>query len=936
MYIKKQHKRRKIIVIGVFIALLMGNLVHAQSLLLDSTVKVGELPNGFRYFIKTNKHPEKRAVLYLANKVGSILEEEHERGLAHFIEHMNFKGTRHFPKNQLIDYLEKAGVRFGADLNAYTSYDETVYQLPLPTDDTELWKNGMQIMRDWAAEAVMDKTEFEKERGVILEEKRLQHNASGRMRDQYMPTVYNFSRYAERSPIGLEEVIAKADIAVLKNFYKEWYRPDLQALIVVGDIDVQQVEHQIKTLFSDLKPRGGTMPRPVYTIPLIDSTRFIQVKDREFSNHQIEIVYKRNATAMTRKEEFKEALVEDISNSLAAARIQEVMREGSKPYLGISIGAGAFVSNLGAFNVRIALTPDKWEEGFKAAWTEVERMVRYGFTADELQDVKDRLLARIALQEKEKDKIASTRLVEDYLEYFLKGAAYLSIDQRISLSRELLETIGLEDVQHFIKGYLEEKDRVILVLATDKPGNQLPGQAQVLDWMSAVEASEIKAYQQDRTTVTLLENFAGKGKVVQESKINDLGLTHWTLSNGANVYAKPTVFKNDEVLFTAFSKGGSSLYTDSDYYSTMNASALIMNSGVGNFTLSQLSQFLNAKAVQVMPYIGEREEGLNGSSNIRDLETGLGLVHLYMTESKLDTARFGLIMERSKTAMQNRADDPRRVFSDTVGNILGSYHFRRQPNSIATIEQIKADRVEAIFKERFANAGDFTFVFVGNFELDSLKQLVEKYIGSLPSDSAREVAKDLKIRVPEGKIRKDLNLGQGDKATVQLVYSASFPYDSNNSLYLEALKSAIDYRLIERLRKQESGVYSPMVQLTKSKHPTEFFAIVISFDCDPDRKEELIKAVQEELTKLKNHGILQEELVKFVAEEARAIELKEKSNPFWLSYLKGQLEKGEPLDEFSKYPQLLKEVDLTTVNKAVRALLKLDNEIIVTLSPDKD
>ncbi|MFD2969117.1 M16 family metallopeptidase [Sphingobacterium bambusae] len=928
--------RLKSLLVGTLLGLCPAAVLLAQQLPLDPTVRVGELPNGFRYFIKQNAYPEKRAVLYLANKVGSILETEEERGLAHFMEHMNFKGTKHFPKNELINYLEKSGVRFGADLNAYTSYDETIYQLPIPTDNAELWKNGMQIMRDWAAEATLDREEFEKERGVILEEKRLQQNAAGRMREQYMPSLYNHSRYAERAPIGLSEVIAKADIQVLSDFYSRWYRPDLQALIVVGDIDVDAVEQQIKALFGDLKSKAAANAvRPEYGIDLIDSLRVKQVKDKEYASAQIELFVKRKTSPVVDEDSFKRDLVRQLSNSLLAARFQEIARKGSLTYMGLQVSASDFVADLSLLNVRISIAPDKWEQGFKAAYTEVLRVKKHGFTAAELDDVKARLKAQIAMQEREKNKIASLRLVEDYLQYFLSKTAYLSTDKKIELTRCMLETVTTDDVKRYLSDFLNEKDQLWLMLGLDKADQPLPEQQQLKQWINDLGQQHIEPYVQERQLVRLMDSVPTAGKVVKENKDDALGLTSWTLSNGVQVWVKPTDFKNDEILFTAFSPGGSSLYADEDYYSAMNAPAFVVNSGVGTLDLNQLSQFLNARAVQVSPFIGEREEGVSGASIGKELETGLGLTHLYMSASRLDTARFRIIMDRSRTAISSRGFDPKRAFADTVGNILGNYHFRRQPSSLATLEQIKADRVKAIFDERFANAADFSFVFVGNFKLDSLRLLTEKYLGSLPSSPKREQARDLNIRVPEGKIRRDLHMGQGDKGTVQLVFSGKYAYSATNNIYMDALKAALELRLTERLRKQESGVYSPSVQLTKAKKPLGFYALVISFDCDPSREEDLIAAVREEWGKMRKEGISLEEWTKFMAEEQRAHELQEKSNQFWLGYLKGQLDKGEALDEFAGHNDRLAQVNLKKLNAYLRKILRQENEIIVTLKPEE-
>lgn len=918
--------------IGAFVGLFIINSVCAQDLSLDTAVRMGELPNGFRYFIKANTYPKNRAVLYLANKVGSILEEEKESGLAHFLEHMNFKGTTHFPKNELINYLEGAGVKFGADLNAYTSFDETVYQLPIPTDQPDLWKNGLQIMRDWASEAILDEQEFEKERGVILEEKRLQQNASGRMREKYLPALYNFSRYAERAPIGLEEVIAKADITRIRDFYKRWYRPDLQALIVVGDIDVAQVEQQIKALFGDLKMPAKAPDRPQYSIDLIDSLRYVQVKDKEFSSYQLEFFYKRKAAPVKDVAGFKGQLVRQLSNSLLASRFQEIARAGEPSYRGMSVSAGDFIDDITTLNVRVALRPDKLDAGFKAAWTELLRIQRHGFTADEFQDVKERLRTQLSLQLSEKDKIPSINFVEDYLQYFLQGTAFQAVEQEIALTTQLLDQITTQDIRQYLNDFLAAKDVVALVLGADD-GIVLPSKQDLLTWQAEAAAMEIRPYVQQRDSLALFREkpIAGTVKKVQQHAA--IGFTQWTLRNGVNIYAKATDFKNNEILFTGFSRGGASLYADADYYSAVNASTFVLNSGVGQLNANQLAQFLNAKAVQVRPYIADREEGISGASSAAALETALGLTHQYMASARLDTARFHIIMDRSKEAMRNRDADPKQVFADTVGNVLGGYHFRRQPTSVQTLAQIQADRVSHIFQERFANAGDFNFVFVGNFNLDSLKALTELYLGSLPATSTREEAIDLNIRVPEGKIRKDLTLGAGDKGTVQLVYSGKYRYSMQNNIYLDALKTAVELRLMERLRKRESGVYSPSVQLTKAKHPLGFFAVVISFDCDPKREDELITAVREELAKIVQEGIVGEELSKFVAEEKRTVELQSTSNQFWLSYLKGQLEKQEPLSAWLSYPTLLDKTSVTALNKYVKKLPLLENEIIVTLTP---
>ncbi|HWV70644.1 MAG TPA: insulinase family protein [Pseudosphingobacterium sp.] len=905
-----------------------------KKLPLDSSVRMGTLPNGFSYFIKTNKQPEKRATLYLANKVGSILEEENERGLAHFLEHMNFNGTKHYPENELIHYLERAGVKFGADLNAYTAFDETVYQLPLPTDDTALWKNGMQIMRDWAADATLDSGEYEKERGVILEEKRLTQRASNRMQTQFWPTLFNFSRYAVRLPIGEEEVIRKADLQQIRNFYKKWYRPDLQALIVVGDVDIDRVEEEIKSLFGDLNVSKDTQERPVYAIDLKPQEGFVKATDKENAQYQVEFFFKREKQPLRYESDFKKELINDLANSLLASRLQEVYRRNNQPYFSAQASAGPLIGNLEAFNIGISLTPGKLKEGFISVWMEIERIKRFGFTDAELKEAKERVERSVELMVKEQDKMASTILADTYLRYFLEGRVFMQTGTQASLILKYLPAVTLTDVSTFVNSYLAEADRTILVLGPDKDDVALPEQTDVKAWMAVAAGQDLKRFEEETPKTTLLDHSLVPGKIVKKQEMEELGLRHWVLSNGMHIYVKPTNFKNDEVLFLGSSPGGSSLYQDADYRSASNATAFVVNSGLGKLNQNQLVKVLNGKAVRVEPYIGERSEGFSGASSGKDLETALQMIHLYMAQARLDTARFSQILERSKTAMLNRVDDPARAFSDTISNVLGNYHIRRKPADIEALNQIDSTRLFQIFKERFSDAADFTFVFTGSVQPDSLQSMVEYYLGSLPALNRHESALDLNIRVPEGKIRKDLFMGSANKATVQMVISGTYDYEVKNNLYLDVFRAALSFRLTERLREQEGGVYSPSVQLTKAKQPIGFYTFTLSFDCNPQRMESLISAVKDEWSHLHNEGITMDDLQKFRAEEARALEVGMQSNTFWLNYLEGQLKNEEPLREVLDFSVLLDQLTLENIKKQAGKWLKDDNEIMVTLKPE--
>jgi zinc protease len=899
----------------------------------DPGVKTGKLKNGFRYYIRHNEEPKGRATIYLANQVGSVLETDQEQGIAHFIEHMNFNGTKHFPKNELIGYLERSGVKFGADLNAFTTFDETVYQLPLPTDDASLWKKGMLIMRDWAADATLSQKDFDQERGVIREEKRLRNTAGGRMGDQYRLLLFNNSRYASRMPIGKDEVINQADVTVARNFYKRWYRPDLQALIIVGDINVNTVEQQLIQLFSDLKTPVKPAERTQYPIALRNAASFQQVTDPEFGQHYIQYYFKALSHPLKTEQDFKLQLTRQLTNALYAARLRTVFNNSKLPYLAASGQINAVVGNLDALTLSVSLNPEQIKAGFTAFWQEMERIRNFGFTAEELKSVKERMGRGMELALSEKDKQKSVAYADDYLRNFTGGDAYLSIEERDKLVKQYLGVLSLQDVSQYLSVFLNSADRSVIVLGPDQSKKDLPDQSLLNSWEKEAALHKLPAFQSEILGQTLLTAQPLPGKIVKEEQIKALNMIHWQLSNGMQVYLKPSSFKNDEVLFTGFSQGGTSRYEMADFYAAKNASAFVTNSGLGKFNANQLNSFLNTKALQVKPYIADRTEGIAGASAVKDLPVTLEMIHGYMTEARLDTARFKTILEQSKAAFRNRTANPQRDFTDTITTTLSGNHPRRKPMTLADIDQLDSAKMHQIFTERFSDASDFTFVFTGNLQTDSLKPLVERYLASLPARGSKESARDLKIRVPEGQLRKDLTAGSGDKASVQLVLSGKYNFTTRDNLYLDLLKTALGFRLTERLREKEGGVYTPAVYLTQAKEPLNFYSLTVSFDCDPAKMEQLIKATQEEIDALSKNGVTADDLKKFTAEQSRADQLNSRTNEFWLSYVQTQLQNNEPLNAIATRESDLNSLSAKASISYSKQLLNRKNEIIVTLRP---
>lgn len=902
---------------------------------LDPAIRTGKLPNGFTYYIRKNIEPKNRVQLYLANKIGSIMENDDQRGLAHFMEHMGFNGTKSFPKNDLVNYLQKAGVRFGADLNAYTSFDETVYQLPIPSDDPEVLKNGIQIMRDWAQDATLDPAEIDKERGVVLEEKRLGKGAQQRMQDKYLPMLFNNSRYSDRLPIGTEEVLKNFSTETIKQFYKDWYRPDLQALIVVGDIDVDAMEQTIKAKFSDLKNPAKPRQRTKYSISLLNKNQFIAVTDKEFPVSVAQIMIKHPESKLITTTDYRNSILRSLFNSMIGNRFADMSKQADPPFLQAGANISGFLAGLDMYNVFVVAKPGEMERGFKAILTETERVQRFGFTQTELDRAKQSYLTNMESAFKEKDKTPSESLVNEYLRHFLEQEASPGIEYEYKMANSITGGISLNDVNSLAKKYITDVNRDVIIMGPEKDKDNLPDEAKVESWISGTKQSNISAYVDQVSDKPLLSAKLSGGKVISESKIPEIGITEFKLSNGVKVVLKPTDFKNDEISFSAFSAGGSSLYSDADFQSALYATAIIRNGGLGEFNSVQLPKLLSGKKVSVSPYIMEKFEGISGSTSPKDIETALQLTYLYFTQPRKDTETFKGLIAQQKGGLANRGNDPNSVFADSVAAILGNYNVRRTGPSIEKINQVSLDRAFEIYKDRFADASDFTFVFVGSFNPAELKPLLEQYLGSLPSSNRKETAKDLGIKIPAGKIDKKIYKGQEPKASVRLVFSGDYTWSEKHNNQLNALAEVLTIKLIERLREDEGGVYGVGARASYTKFPKGRYTFNISFGCAPENVEKLISSTLDEINKIRVNGALAGDIEKFIAEETRTTETQLKDNGFWLGYLTSQLQNEDEPKQVLSYLESLKELSPEALKATVQYRLNPDNFIRMVLLPEK-
>ena len=905
----------------------------------DSNVIIGKLPNGLTYYIRKNVEPKKRAELYLVNKIGSIVENDDQQGLAHFTEHMAFNGTKDFPKNELVSYLQKAGVRFGADLNAYTGFNQTVYQLPLPTDSTAVFEKGFDILSNWAGYVSFDDKEIDQERGVIVEEDRQRgKNAQERISKQLLPVLLANSKYAERIPIGKVEILQSFKYETIKQFYKDWYRPDLQAVIAVGDFDVKQVESLIKESFSDLKNPENARKREKYSIPANEQPLVKIITDPEFPYNIANITYKHAEEVETNEEQLKTKIMTGLINSMLGARLTEIVQKGNAPFIFAQSNYGAFqggLVDLDAFN-SIAVSKDAkgLEAALSAVLAENVRMKKFGFTQSELDRAKTNLQTGIDKQFKEKDKTKSAAFVQQYVENFLKGEAIPSLDYVHQFYTQNLSKLSLEAINQLAATFVTDNNLVAIVQAPEKEKANLPSEEVLLSWVKNAGA-DVTPYVDNAVTKPLMAAKPKAGTVTAEKKVEAIGVTELTLSNGIKVVLKPTDFKNDQIIFAATSKGGTSLASDADFRSAEMASQLVSTSGISEFDETQLGKLLTGKVASVNPYISTYSEGMSGSASPKDLETALQLANLYFTMPRKDDKVLKTALEEMRTVLSNRLTQPTAVYQDTATAVLNSYKARAQQVKIEELDQINLDKAISFYKERFANAGDFTFTFVGNFKVEEIKPLLATYLGSLPANANKENFKDLGLEPLKGAITKKVYKGLEDKATVSLVYHGNYNYSDQNNLQLDALKAILDIKITERLREKESGVYSPGVDVSYNDEPKGNYSMSIYFSCATANVDKLIAAAIEEVSKLQQNGATAEDIQKFKAEEKRQLELQVRENGFWLGYLQDAYTTGKNPADILTYEKTLDQVSVASTKATANQYLKSSDFIKLILLPEK-
>jgi len=899
----------------------------------DAIVK-GQLDNGLTYLIRTNQKPENRAELWLVVNAGSIQEDDDQQGLAHFVEHMAFNGTRNFAKHDLVNYLESIGMTFGPDLNAFTSFDETVYNLTIPTDDDETVATAFQILEDWAHGLAFEGEEIDKERGVVVEEWRLGRGAEARIRDKQFPVLFEGSRYADRLPIGKVEILESAPHEALRRFYRDWYRPDLMAVIAVGDFDPESIQKLIRQHFSGLEMPAEVRPRETYVVPDHEGDLFAITTDSEATMTSVGVYSKMPQQSRGTVGDYREQVVEQLYHGMVNARLSELTQEADPPFLyGVSASAGIVRSR--DFYIQAAgVREGQVIRGLEALLTEAERADRHGFTQTELDRLKADLWRAYEQAYAERDKRESASLAAEYMRHFLEAEPIPGIEMELEIVRQFLPTISLEELNELADEAVQQSNRVVLLSGPEKADQPLPDEEVLAAAFESVASRDVAAFVDRTRDKPLLEIEPTASPVVEERFIEEIGVTEWQLENGIRVVLKPTDFKNDQVLLTGFSPGGHSLVSDAKYNSAVFADTVLSEGGVGEFDAIELEKAMAGKLVSVSPFIGELEEGVSASASPQDLETLFQLIYLSVTAPRADPDAYQAFMTKMESFIENRESRPELAFSDEVQTVTYGGHLRRRPISTEVLQDIDLATALEVFRERFADTSDFTFLIVGSFELEGVRPLVERYLGGLPVTGREETWRDVGADPVEGKLEVTMHRGLEPKSRVQLLLRGPAEWSRENLHDLQSLAAALRIRLREVLREDMGATYGVGVNGILVDRPKERYLFAIGFGCAPENVEEMIAAVRQELQIVQESGLDETYAEKVQEAQRRRREVSLKENGFWVSVLRTYYTRGMDPRLVLDYDALLARVTPENFKATAKKYLSSDNTMQATLFPE--
>lgn len=919
---------------------------HAQQmqfppLPVDQNVRIGKLDNGLTYYIRHNALPEKRVEFHIAQKVGSILEEPQQRGLAHFLEHMAFNGTKNFPGNEkglgIVPWCETKGIKFGTNLNAYTGVDQTVYRISnVPTDKENVVDSCLLILHDWSNAILMEDAEIDKERGVIREEWRSRNSGMLRVYTNAQSTLYPDSKYEDCMPIGSIDVINNFPYQVLRDYYSKWYRPDLQGIIIVGDIDVDAMEKKLKDTFADVKAPVNPAERIYY--PVADNKEPIVFigKDKEVETPSVDVFFKQDATPDSLKNNVGYMMSDymvHMATTMLRDRLNELRQSANPPFTNAysSYGNYFLAKTKEALNLSASSKADGIEQALKTLLQEAERARRFGFTETEYERARANYLQRLESAYNEREKTKNDAYVNEYIANFLDKEPIPGIAYEYTTMNQLAPRIPVQAINQVMQQLVTDTNQVVLIAGPEKEEVIYPSKEQILNLLKEMPKFDLKPYEDKVSNEPLLPEKPKGGKIVSETSDGVYGTTKLVLSNGVTVYIKKTDFKADEIIMKGTSLGGTSVFPDKDALNLNQLNAVAPVGGLGNFSKVELGKALAGKRASVVPGIGNTTETVNGSCSPKDLETMLQLTYLTFTAPRKDVEAFQSYKTRLKAELQGADANPMSALNDSLTRALYGNHPRAIILKPEMVDQIDYDRILEMYKDRYKNAGDFTFYFVGNVDLEKAKPLIAEYLGSLPAANRKESFKDTKMDIRKGNYENVFGKKQETPtATIFYLFSGKCKYDLRNNLLLSFLSQALDMVYTEEIREKEGGTYGVSCYGTLKKYPKEELLLQIVFQTDPAKKDKLSGIVIDQLEKMAAEGPTAEHLQKIKEYMLKKYKDNQKENHYWLSNLDEYFYTG--MDRTANYEALVNSITAKDIQKFTADLLKQKNEIKVVMT----
>ena len=906
---------------------------------MDPEVRYGRLDNGLTYYIRHNEQPKQRAEFHIAQAVGAILEEDNQNGLAHFLEHMAFNGTQHFPGKGIINYFESIGVNFGGNINAYTSIDETVYRLSdVPTYRAGIVDSALLVMHDWSCGLLLLDEEIDAERGVILEEWRTGRTAQRRMWKEMRALMYPGTQYAKRDVIGDTAVINNFEYQALRDYYHKWYGPDNQAIIVVGDINVDTIEAKIKALWADVPRRTNYGERPIYTVNHNDKPLVAIVTDPEAQGTRITLEYKFDQlpeALQQTAQEYTLNMVRGLACDMFNNRMSDLSHDPNASFSGAGCYYGEVAKKMDAFMAVIIPKEGRETEAYNDLVYQLEKMHRYGFTNAELERVKNDKMTAMETYFNERNTRKNITLARECIRHFENGETMPGAQWEYEMTQAFLPLIPLEKVNQLAQSLIHANP-TIAISAPEKEGVHIPSPEAIVATIAAQGELAIEAPQEEKIDTELVKKAPHKGKIKSTKQNEELGYTEWTLNNGIKVVIKPTTFKADEILMQGFSKGGMTQVKTEDLPSAKLATTIVGMSGIGTFTMPQLEKALAGKTVSVSPEIAENMERMNGSSTVKDLETMLQLTYLYFTAPRRDEEAYQTTMNLLHNQLINRDKNPKTIFSDSV-QMMASNHSDRTPIvNLQLMEKVSLDKALEIYKERFANPGDFTFVFVGNIDPADAKvqELICQWLGGLKTKKAREEVIDHHVRVTPG-MQKNYFTRKMETTTAsnRIQYTSyDMPYSLANDLNMEMIGRILSTRYLESIREREGGSYGVATYGDMSILPVPRASLIMQFDTDPKKQERLMEIIHEEVLTIIKDGPLATDLQKEKESMLKDYQEDLENNKYWRSALYLYYMYG--INNIRDYKPAVEAITAQTVQQTLKQLVSAGNVFEVVMFPE--